>query len=114
VFCRIAGWLTLLRRTSAAKEVEILVLRQENAVLRRHNPKPRLDRADRAVLAALIRLLPRAVKAHRLITPATVLRWHRRLAAPHWTYHNQPGRPPMAPGHRRAGRADDPRTALLH
>ena len=52
VFCRITGWLALLARTSAAKDVEILVLRHENAVLRRQNPKPRLDWADRAVLAA--------------------------------------------------------------
>jgi transposase InsO family protein len=97
MFCRIAEWLTLLTATSAAKDVEILVLRHENAVLRRRNPKPRLDWADRAALAALIRLLPRALKAHRLVTPATVLRWHRRLVARHWTYPNQPGRPPIDP-----------------
>jgi putative transposase len=54
-FCRIAEWLTLLARTSAAKDVEILVLRHENAILRRQNPKPRLDWADRAVLAALLK-----------------------------------------------------------
>jgi putative transposase len=57
MFCRIAEWLTLLAATSAAKDVEILVLRHENAVLRRQNPKPRLDWTDRAALAALIRLL---------------------------------------------------------
>jgi hypothetical protein len=60
VFCRIAGWLALLARTSAAKDVELLVLRHENAVLRRRNAAPRLDWADRAVFVALIRLLPRA------------------------------------------------------
>jgi putative transposase len=72
VFCRIAEWLTLLPETRAAKDVEILVLRHENAILRPQNPKPRLDWTDRAALAALIKLLPRALKAHRLVTPATV------------------------------------------
>ena len=97
VFCRIAGWLALLARTTATKDVEILVLRHENAILRRQNPTPRMDWADRAVLAALIKLLPRALKLHRLVTPATVLRWHRRLVARHWTYPNRTGRPPIDP-----------------
>jgi len=61
VFCRIAAWLMLLARSSAAKDIEILVLRHEVSVLRRMNPKPRLDWADRAVFATLIRLLPVAL-----------------------------------------------------
>ncbi|MEV6928133.1 integrase core domain-containing protein [Dactylosporangium sp. NPDC051485] len=95
LFCRLFGWLTLLRSASAAKDIEILVLRHENAVLRRTNPKPRLDWTDRAVLAALTRLLPRALRAHRLVTPATVLAWHRRLVARRWSYPRRPGRPPV-------------------
>jgi putative transposase len=96
-FCRTTEWLTLLARSSAAKDVEILVLRHENAILRRANPRPRTDWADRAALSALIRLLPRALRAHRLISPATVLAWHRRLIARHWTYPNRTGRPSIDP-----------------
>ena len=79
IFIRLLGLLTLLSRTSSSKDVEILILRHEVALLRRTNPRPRLDWADRAVLAALIRHLSAVLRRHRLVTPATVLRWHRRL-----------------------------------
>jgi putative transposase len=95
IFSRLVAWLVLLGRSSAAKDVELLVLRHEVAVLHRTNPTPRLDWADRAVLAALIRPLPTALRRHRLITPGSVLRWHRRLVTKKWTYPNQPGRPPI-------------------
>jgi hypothetical protein len=74
IFVRLCGWLVLLGRSSASKNAELLVLRHEVAVLRRTHPRPRLERADRAVLAALIRLLPARLRAHRLVTPGTVLR----------------------------------------
>jgi putative transposase len=95
IFTRIAGWLVLLARSTAAKDAELLVLRHEVAVLRRTSPRPRLDWAGRAILATLIRRLPKPLKNHRLVTPGTVLRWHRRLVARRWTYPSRTGRPPV-------------------
>jgi putative transposase len=94
-FCRITAWLVLLARSSAAKDIELLVLRHEVAVLRRRNPKPRLEWADRAMFAALVKLLPRPVRAHRLVTPGTVPRWHQRLVTRRWRQPKAPGRPPI-------------------
>jgi hypothetical protein len=74
IFVRLAGWLVLLGWSSAAKDVELLVLQHEVAVLRRTTPRPRLDWTDRAVLAALVRRLPDWLQDHRLVTPGTVLR----------------------------------------
>ena len=71
IFVRLCGWLVLPGRSSASKDAELLVLRDEVAVLRRAHPRPRLDWADRAVLAALIRLLPARPRAHRLVIPGT-------------------------------------------
>jgi putative transposase len=91
---QVLSWLALFARSSASKDAEILLLRHEVAVLRRANPRPRLEWTDRAVLAALARLLPKVLRAHRIVTPGTLLRWHRRLVAASWRQPRAPGRPP--------------------
>src|SRR5688500_5193928 len=94
MLARVLSWLALLARSDAAKDVEILVLRHEVAVLRRGNPRPTANWIDRAFLSALARLLPTQLRQLRLVSPRTLLRWHARLVARRWTYpRRQPGRP---------------------
>jgi hypothetical protein len=92
---RLFGWLALLARSDTSKDVEILILRHEVAVLRRRVTRTKPDWADRAVIAALARLLPRHLRLHRIVTPGTLLAWHRRLIKNKWTYPNTTGRPPV-------------------
>ena len=81
VFLRLLNLLLLFGRASASKDVELLVLRHEVAVLRRANPRHRMDWADRAIITALVRRLPQMLRGHRVVTPGTILRWHRHLVA---------------------------------
>ena len=94
--CRSIQLLALLARGDAAKDLEILVLRHQLAVVRRQTSRPKLEPADRALLAAISRVLPRSRWSCFLVKPDTLLRWHRRLVAGAWTYpHRQTGRPPL-------------------
>ena len=86
MFQKVLGLILLMGRRASSKDVELLVLRHELAVLRRANPTPRLNWANRAVLAGLIRRQPTRLRGHRLVTPGTILRWHGRLLRKKWTY----------------------------
>jgi putative transposase len=82
-------------RSEQFKELEIVVLRHELAVLHRQAGRPRLTTADRALLTAASRLLPRSSWRSFFVTPTTLLRWRRRLVARRWTYGSPRGRPPI-------------------
>ena len=97
--CRSIQFLVLLVRGDAAKDLEILVLRHQLTVLRRQTPRPKLEPTDRALLAAISRVLPRSCWSCFFVRPETLLGWHRRLVAGAWTYpHHQPGRPALDRG----------------
>jgi putative transposase len=104
IFRQVMAWLGLLARSAQSKNAEILVLRHEVTVLRRQVSRPRLSWADRAVFAGLTRLLSPACRLHRIVTPATIMRWHRDLVKRRWT---QPRR------HRTSGRRIPPELRRL-
>jgi putative transposase len=84
------------RRSEFAKDVELVVLRHQLAVLHRQQPRPSFRAADRAFLAALARLLPSRRRRAMIVTPQTLLRWHRQLARRRWTQSQRSsGRPPV-------------------
>jgi putative transposase len=122
IFVRLLNLLLLLGCSSASKDVELLVLRHEVVVLCRGTPGPRRDWVDRAVFAALIGVLPTVLRGHCLVTPGTILRWHRRVVARKWTSPNRLGRRPVGDAvvvlierRARGGRAgaQDPHTAWV-
>jgi hypothetical protein len=94
VVCRLFALVLLLARSDCSKELEILVLRHELAILRRQARRPQLAPRDTLLLAALSRILPRSSWRAFLVTPETLLRWHRPFVARRWTYQDRrPGRP---------------------
>ena len=99
---KLLSWIVLRTRSDTTKEIEILVLRHQLALLQRRTPRPRVTWTDRALIAALTRLLPLRRRLGLLVTPATILRWHRQLIDRRWsTQPVRPGRPCgcRAPGH---------------
>ena len=99
MFAKLLSWMVLHARSDAANEIEILVLRHQLAVLQRRTPRPRISWTDRAVIAALARLLPARRRRGLLVTPSTILRWHRQLVRRRWTTpHIRPGRPAIPAG----------------
>jgi putative transposase len=99
MFAKLLGWMVLRARSDTAKDIEILVLRHQLTVLHRRTPRLRISWTDRAVIAVLARLLPARRRVGLLVTPSTILRWHRQLIARRWTTpHTRPGRPAIPTG----------------
>ena len=99
MFSKVLAWVVLRTRSDSTKEIEILVLRHQLAVLQRREPRPPTIWSDRAVIAALARLLPVRRRGGLLVTPSTILRWHRLLVARRWTTQPaRPGRPAIPAG----------------
>ncbi len=99
MFAKLLGWMMLRIRSDTTKDIEILVQRHQLAVLQRRTPRPRMSRADRALTAALARLLPARRRLGLIVTPSTILRWHRQLLTRRWTTPPvRPGRPAIPAG----------------
>src|SRR6187549_1625412 len=99
MFAKLLGWIVLHTRSDTTKDIEILLLRHQLAMLQRRTPRPRMSWTDRALIAALTRLLPVRHRLGLLVTPATILRWHRQLMTRRWTTQpTRPGRPAIPAG----------------